>query len=127
MLKERRVKVRDSLFLAYRNLQRGVRTDDNWKLIKYNVRGRETTQLFNLNQDPWEMNNLVRDSQHRERLEDLTTLLKVHMRKLDDLCDLEKPNWGLPEEKYEIVTVSHLAAGKKVKLTDSAKHRYADK
>ena len=110
-LKDRKAKVREFLFLAYRNLQRGVRTDDNWKLIKYNVQGRETTQLFNLNQDPWEMKNLARDPESRSRLDDLTALLKDHMRKLDDPCDLDKPNWGLPEEKYEMVTVSHLAAG----------------
>ncbi len=112
-LTDRKAKVRDSLFLAYRNLQRGVRTGDNWKLIKYNVQGRETTQLFNLNQDPWEMKNLARDPECRSRLEDLTALLKEHMRELDDLCDLDKPNWGLPEEKHDMVNVSHLAEGKR--------------
>lgn len=113
VLKDRKAKLRDSLFLAYRNFQRGVRTDDNWKLIKYNVRGTETTQLFNLNQDPWEMHNLAHDPECRARLEDLTTLLKDHMRELDDLCDLDKPNWGLPDEKQEVVTVRHLAEGKR--------------
>jgi len=51
--------IRKELFYAYRNLQRGIRTNDNWKLIKYQVNNVETTQLFNLNKDPWEINDLA--------------------------------------------------------------------
>lgn len=86
--------IRESVFLAYRHLQRGLRTKINWKLIKYNVSGVETTQLFNLNNDPWEMNNLVSDASSKSQLERLTTLLKTHMKELDDFCDLDKSNWG---------------------------------
>jgi len=127
LLKDRKAKVRDSLFLAYRKLHRGVRTDDNWKLIKYNIQGKETTQLFNLNDDPWEMNNLAHDPAHKTRLRDLTALLKDDMEDLDDFCDLEQPNWGLPEEKLETVNVRHLAVGKKVMLTNGATPRYTQK
>ncbi len=97
VLKKAKTQIRDSLFLAYTKIHRGVRTDDNWKLIKYNVKGVQTTQLFNLNNDPYELNNLAADNQYTYRLTHLTDLLKNYMRKLDDFCNLDKPNWGLPE------------------------------
>ena len=101
VLKGSKDSLRESLFLAYTKLQRGVRTDENWKLIKYNVKGVQTTQLFNLNEDPFEMNNLVSDDRCRQHLTALTLLLKQSMNDLDDFCDLDKPNWGLPEDVHE--------------------------
>ena len=91
--------IRDSLFLAYRYFQRGVRRD-GWKLIKYNVKGRQTTQLFHVQDDPWELKNLADDPAHTERLKSLTRLLKQWMRQLDDPLDLDKPDWGyVPPKK----------------------------
>lgn len=90
-------KIRDRVFLAYRHLQRGIRTADNWKLIKYNVRGKEFTQLFNLINDQWELNNLAGNIRYRERMEELTSLLQTEMEALDDFCSLSKPDWGMPE------------------------------
>ena len=61
--------VRDTLFFAYRDVQRAVR-DDRYKLIRYpqvNV-----TQLFDLQTDPDEMNNLADDPDQAERIESLT-------------------------------------------------------
>ena len=127
VLKNRRAEVRDSLFMAYRSFQRAVRISDNWKLIKYNVRSVETTQLFNLNDDPWEINNLAENPAYKKRLEDLTTLLKEHMRKSDDFCDLDKPNWGLPEEKFDTKKVSHLAVGCEIRLVNDTMPKYSDK
>lgn len=89
--------IRDRVFLAYRHLQRGLRTVDNWKLIKYNVGGVETTQLFNLNDDPWELNNLANDNSFRQRVKGLTSLLHSDMKALDDICSLNKLNWGITE------------------------------
>jgi hypothetical protein len=111
---------RESLFLAYTQLHRGIRTVDDWKLITYNVRGKETTQLFNLREDPWEMNNLADDPSYEEKSAALITRLKKQMRQYDDFCDLDKPNWGLPLEKMEVRTVNHLARGKKIELLNSA-------
>jgi arylsulfatase A-like enzyme len=81
--KDPKAKVRDSLFFAYRNFQRAVRTE-RWKLILYNVEGRRTTQLFNIQDDPWEMKNLAGDPAQAERIRQLTALLKDWMKKTDD-------------------------------------------
>jgi len=52
---------RKALYLAYRELQRGVRTPTH-KLIEYVVGGRHVaTQLFDMRKDPWEMDNLADD------------------------------------------------------------------
>ncbi len=93
LLKNPKARVRDSVFLAYRNFQRAVRTD-RWKLIRYNVGGKQTTQLFDLRRDPWETKNLAADPAQAARIRDLTALLKDWMHKTDDPLDLDKPNWG---------------------------------
>lgn len=92
-------KIRARVFLAYRHLQRALRTDDNWKLIKYNVSGKETTQLFNLNNDPWEAHNLADIMQHQKRLHELTALLQSDMKALDDFYSLKKPNLTSGQKK----------------------------
>lgn len=93
VLHDRHIEVRDSVFFAYRDVQRGVR-QGRWKLIRYNVEGTETIQLFDLHSDPWETNNLASSPEHAERVSALTTLLARWMRELDDPCDLAKPDWG---------------------------------
>jgi hypothetical protein len=124
-IKDQNVKIRDSLFLAYTKIHRAVRRDDNWKLIKYNVKGVETTQLFNLNDDPWEIKNLTEDSRYKSQLEQLTNLLKSYMKKLNDFCDLDKLNWGLPEEKDGITKVQNSAKNKPVRFLNTSKPRYS--
>ncbi|MHC4945846.1 MAG: sulfatase-like hydrolase/transferase, partial [Planctomycetota bacterium] len=116
--------VRDSVFLAYTKLQRGVRTVDDWKLIKYNVKGEQHTQLFDLNRDLHEMQNLAGDERHAGRLEFLTNLLREHMRALDDFCDLDKPNWGLPKGKHKKKKVNHMAKGKRITLAQPYSPKY---
>jgi len=94
-----RGRVRDSVFLAYTKIQRGIRTDDDWKLITYNYRGRQRTQLFNLKEDPWETDDLSGREEYEAYRIDLLDRLKREMAALDDFCDLDRPNWGLPEVK----------------------------
>ncbi len=53
-------RMRDVLLCAYKDCQRSAR-DDRFKLIEYVVHGRRTTQLFDLQQDPWELRNLAAD------------------------------------------------------------------
>ena len=82
--------VRDSLFLAYRDVQRAVR-DQRYKLIRYpqvNV-----TQLFDLQEDPDEMKNLADEPSQAQRLKQLTARLQDWQKELGDTAPLvvEKP------------------------------------
>jgi len=93
VIRNEKEKVRKTLFYAYKRFQRSVRTD-RWKVIMYNVKGKQTTQLFDLKNDPWELKNLAVDPAQAERIKELRTLLKDWMKRMDDPCDLNKPNWG---------------------------------
>jgi len=88
-------RARDSVFFAYKNVQRGVRTVNDWKLIRYNVGGEDTVQLFDLETDPLELNNLAGHGEHSGRLEELSRLLREHMKAIDDPCDIDQPGWGI--------------------------------
>jgi len=81
-LQGRHDKARRSLFFAYEHFQRSVR-DDRFKLIEYIVRGRDTTQLFDLQDDPWETENLA----------DQPTAAKTLARLRDELVSW-KNAWG---------------------------------
>ena len=85
---------RQNIYYKYRDIQLAVRTHDNWKLIKYNVKGIEHQQLFNLKKDPWETKNLAMDKKYQARLTTLTETLKAEMAFYDDNLDLNLPNWG---------------------------------
>ena len=78
-------KIRDSLFLAYTDVARAVR-DNRYKLIRYPQINR--TQLFDLQDDPDEMQNLVNDSSHSKRVEELTTLLVEWQQRVGDTQSL---------------------------------------
>ena len=87
--------VRDSLFFAYRDVQRAVR-DERYKLIRYpqvNV-----TQLFDLKTDPEEITNLAADPKQAERVASLTATLQNWQRDLGDTAPLavatpQSPQW----------------------------------
>ena len=70
--------IRSSVFTAYRNTIRAVRTNE-WKLIRYP--GRDFTQLFNLDIDPYELINLSGeaeyDSIHQQLLRELEAWQKI--------------------------------------------------
>ena len=87
--------VRDSVFIAYKTFQRGVRTD-RWKLILYNVKGKQTTQLFDLRNDPLETKNLAASDPAKVR--ELRALLKKWMKETEDRIDLDKPDWNAPPD-----------------------------
>ena len=78
---------RSEMLFAYRHLQRAARKGD-FKLIEYQVDGNRTTQLFNLNKDPWEMNNLYQDPAHIEKVEELRTVLKQQQKLLGDTIQM---------------------------------------
>jgi arylsulfatase A-like enzyme len=76
-------KVRESLFLAYRDVQRGVR-ETRWKLIEYTVAGKRTTQLFDLAADPWEVTNLAGEARHGKTIARLRGELGSWQKRLRD-------------------------------------------
>ncbi len=82
-------KVRDTLYLAYRHLHRGVR-DRRHKLIEYVVDGRRTTQLFDTQSDPLELNNLAEQAAHADKLAEL----RKELFRLRDAWDDADSEWG---------------------------------
>jgi arylsulfatase A-like enzyme len=60
-------KPRASTISAYRGFQRALRTRE-WKLVLYSVNGVKTTQLFDLKNDPWELNNLAGSASQQTRI-----------------------------------------------------------
>lgn len=81
-------KIRSSVFTAYRNTIRAVRTDE-WKLIRYPERN--YTQLFNLKDDPFEMNNLSDDTTFIQVKKQLYDLLAEWQKKAGDTINLTSP------------------------------------
>ncbi|MHC4720996.1 MAG: sulfatase-like hydrolase/transferase [Planctomycetota bacterium] len=79
-------KIRDTLFFAYKDIQRGIR-DERYKLILYFVNGKGTAQLFDLRSDPLELKNLVDDPQYSKQLQQLG---KELVRWRDELNDRSK-------------------------------------
>lgn len=83
--------IRDTLYFAYVNCQRAVRHGRH-KLIEYVVDGRRTTQLFDLQADPWERTNLADAPAHQDTLAHLRQLLEQQRDAWDDT----DPRWGEP-------------------------------
>jgi arylsulfatase A-like enzyme len=105
--------VRDTLFLAYREVQRAVR-DNRWKLIRYpqvNV-----TQLFDLQSDPDEMTNLADRPEHAPQIQSLTAEMQRWQKTLGDTTPLvvdqpQDPRW----DPSQIPPSPAKAKGKKAK------------
>jgi len=104
VIRDGKQKVRDTLFFAYKDIQRGVR-DERYKLIEYavkavsnsqkndmkpkeeipdEVKAKRTTQLFDLQSDPWEVNNIAESPNH---VEDLKRLRREMLRWKEELDD----------------------------------------
>jgi arylsulfatase A-like enzyme len=71
--------VRPALFTAYRHTVRAIR-EGNWKLIRYPER--DFTQLFNLKEDPFELNNLA--EMESDKVNELQRLLKSAQKSAGD-------------------------------------------
>jgi arylsulfatase A-like enzyme len=94
VLKKEMPQVRDELFFAYRDVQRGIR-DERYKLLRYpqvNV-----TQLFDLEADPHELHNLADDAAQAERIRQLTARLSAWQEELGDKQPLVVENPKSPE------------------------------
>jgi arylsulfatase A-like enzyme len=84
--------VRESLFLAYRNTIRAVRTEE-WKLIWYPFLGH--SQLFHLKNDPFELVNLADDEGNKEKKDELMAKLMEWQKTTGDTAALY-PSKQLP-------------------------------
>lgn len=89
---------RPHLFAAYADLQRSIRKDE-FKLIVYNVDGKITEQLFDINDDPMELSNLAGQEEWQEKKIELRELLKAEMSAQGDFCDLDQESWGHGPER----------------------------
>jgi arylsulfatase A-like enzyme len=78
---------RESIFTAYRHLQRTAR-EERWKLIAYEVEGERRRQLFDLQNDPWEMTDLSADPGHADEMMRLRASLKHWQEQVGDPCEI---------------------------------------
>ncbi len=85
--------IRDSLHFAYRGVQRGVRVGKH-KLIEYVVKGKRTTQLFDLETDPQETVNLANQPEHTKTVASLRKKLGRWRSELGDDQDMGKLFWS---------------------------------
>ncbi len=114
---------RDAVFYVYKDVQRGVRTKDDWKLISYNVDGVQRHQLFDLRSDPHELENLYDSPKATSARTRLQSLLIEKSREFDDPLSLDKPDWGKPKPEPPN-SVSHAGVGARVELATSFDSQY---
>jgi arylsulfatase A-like enzyme len=88
LLRGQKTKLRDGIFTAYKNCQRAWR-DDRWKLIRYPLV--DQTQLFDLQVDPHELNNLAGRPERATKVAELMTLLALKQTQLGDTAPLQVP------------------------------------
>lgn len=92
---------REELVFAYCNFQRAI-CDERWKLIRYPQV--DKTQLFDLQNDPYEKNDLSADSRYADRVKGLMSKLEASLKACGDACPLTvadpKPaEWTPPSGK----------------------------
>jgi arylsulfatase A-like enzyme len=80
---------RPELVFAYRNVQRAIR-DNRWKLIRYPQINR--TQLFDLQNDPFERNDLAGRSESAGKVTDLMGRLQAALKQYGDQCPMSVAN-----------------------------------
>ncbi len=74
---------RNEIFALYKDCQRMV-NDGRWKLIRYRVNGAERLQLFDLQEDPDELNDLAARVEHRSIIDRLLSRLDKWQARVDD-------------------------------------------
>ncbi len=85
----KQTKVRDTLFTAYKDVQRSIR-NDRWKLIRYPKV--DVTQLFDLEKDPHEMNNLAENPEYAGKVKELLASMKASQAQYGDKAPLTVAN-----------------------------------
>jgi len=82
-------KVRDHALTAYKDVQRAVR-DERWKLIRYPRIHK--TQLFDLQTDPYESNDLSGKEEYADKIREMMALLEKAQQEHGDSCALTVAN-----------------------------------
>ncbi len=82
-MKENNSEVRKRLLCAYRDLQRSIRTE-GYKLIEYMVEGKRRTQLFNLEEDPEELQDLSKNPESEDKLKELRNEMRSLQKEMND-------------------------------------------
>jgi len=72
----------EGMGFTYKNQQQGIRNAEGLKLIRYQVNGQTTTQLFNLEADPWEQHDLSKVLRYQAVLENLIAQLDKEVQPL---------------------------------------------
>jgi arylsulfatase A-like enzyme len=99
ILEGRQTRTREWLYTGYRDCMRSIR-DDRWKLIRYPLVDR--TQLFDLDADPREQNDLSDQPQYAVKVQELMSALDREMNAFGDDNPLHIPNpkpseWNPPQ------------------------------
>jgi len=72
LLQGKKKEIYKTQFYCYGKQQRAFRKGD-WKLIRYKVKNKETTQLFNIRKDHLEIKNLANNIEFRAKLKEMET------------------------------------------------------
>jgi len=78
-------RVREHAILAYTNTQRSIR-NERWKLMCFPEINK--TLLFDLHNDPYEMENLANQPDQQDRVSEMMSLLKAEQKALGDTLPL---------------------------------------
>lgn len=97
LLGGRAKKHRDVISLNYSNLIRGV-VKDNFKLLAYNVKGKNYFELYDLASDPKETKNLIEEKKYASRIAHMKQTMIEESKKNGDFCDLDQQLWNRPEK-----------------------------
>lgn len=84
--------VRSSHYYGYCSCQRAVR-DSQYKLIEYGTDEGAITQLFNMEDDPDELNNLADQPEHSEKLQELREKMRDWRQRSGDTRPDEQSFW----------------------------------
>jgi arylsulfatase A-like enzyme len=93
VVRDRENKSRDSIFLAYRDVQRALR-EERYKLIVYPKVGRR--QLFDLARDPDEIRDLSADAAHAGRIRRMLAKMRAAQTQFGDSAPLSAGTPGDP-------------------------------
>ncbi|MFL2860697.1 MAG: sulfatase-like hydrolase/transferase [Pontiellaceae bacterium] len=98
LLKGERVKHYPSIYGGFKGIQRSI-TQDNWKLIYYTYA--DKYRLYNLSEDPFEMNDLSKAETQKSRLNEMKKNLIKLSEELNDPLNYEEPeaSWNKVSSK----------------------------